>query len=60
MDFNPHDFNQNVINVSRNKCSYRNEIETRKKPKSKEKIELKFANYQKQKKGRLLAENADI
>ena len=27
----------------RQKCSYKNEIETRKKPKSKEKIELKFA-----------------
>ena len=26
----------------RKKCSYRNDIETRKKPKSKEKIELKF------------------
>ena len=27
----------------RQKCSYRKDIETRKKPKSKEKIELKFA-----------------
>ena len=27
----------------RQKCSYRNDIETRKKPTSKEKIELKFA-----------------
>ena len=27
----------------RQKCSYRNDIETHKKPKSKEKIELKFA-----------------
>ena len=27
----------------RQKCSYRNDIETRKKPKSKEKIKLKFA-----------------
>ena len=27
----------------RQNCSYRNDIETRKKPKSKEKIELKFA-----------------
>ena len=27
----------------RQKCSYRNDIETRKKPNSKEKIELKFA-----------------
>ena len=27
----------------RQKCSDKNEIETRKKPKSKEKIELKFA-----------------
>ena len=27
----------------RQKCSYRNDIETHKKPKSKEKMELKFA-----------------
>ena len=40
--------------------SYRNVIKTRKKPKSKEKIKLKFAIQQKQVKARLPPENADI
>ena len=44
----------------RQKCSYKNDIETCKKPRSKEKIELKFAIYQKQVKAKLPAENADI
>ena len=44
----------------RQKCSYRYDIETCKKPKSKEKVELKFANQQKQVKAKLPAENADI
>ena len=34
----------------RRKCSYRNHIETHKQPKSKEKIELWLAIYQKKKK----------
>ena len=41
-------------------CSHRNDIETGKKPKSKEKIELKIAIKQKQVKAKLPAENADI
>ena len=43
----------------RQKCSCRNDIETRKKPKSKENIELKSAIYQKQVKAKIPAENAD-
>ena len=44
----------------RQKCFYKNDIETRKKPKSKHKIQLKFAILPKQVKGSLPAENADI
>ena len=44
----------------RQKCSCRNDIETRKKPKSKKNIELKSAIYQKQVKAKIPAENADI
>ena len=44
----------------RQKCFYRNDIETRKKRKSKEKIELKFAIYQKQVKPKLPAGNDDM
>ena len=40
--------------------SHRNDIGTDKKPKSKEKIELKIAIKQKQVKAKLPAENADI
>ena len=42
MDFN---FLQTKMKkkYSHNKCSYRNDIETRKKPKNKEKIKPKFA-----------------
>ena len=46
--------------MSRQKCPYKNDIETHKKPKSKEKIELKFAISQKQVKAKLSAEKADI
>ena len=46
--------------MSRQKCPYKNDIETHKKPKSKEKIELKFAIQQKQVKAKLSAEKADI
>ena len=42
------------------KCSYRNEIETRKYPKSKEKIKLKLEIKQKQVKAKLPAKNFDI
>ena len=42
------------------KCSYKNDIETHTKPKSKGKILLKFAIQQKQVKGKLHAENADM
>ena len=34
---------ENQVNYYHDKCSYRNDIETRKYPKNKEKIELKFA-----------------
>ena len=46
----------------RQKCSYKNDIETRKKQKKKKKkkIQLKFAIQQKQVKGKLPAEIADI
>ena len=44
----------------RQNCSYKNDIETRKKPKSKEKIKLKFAIQQKQVKAKLHGEIADI
>ena len=44
----------------RQKCSYRNDIETLKKLESREKIELKFAIQQKQLKAKLPAENADV
>ena len=46
----------------RRKCSYRNHIETHKQPKSKEKIELWLAIYQKKKKKKKKkkAENADV
>ena len=44
----------------RQNCSYRNDNKTRKKPKSKEKIELKFTILQKQVKIKLPAENTDI
>ena len=44
----------------RQKCSYRNNIENRKKPESKEKKELKFAIRQKQVEAKLLAKNRDI
>ena len=44
----------------RQKCSYRNDIETCEKPKSKEKLELKFGIYQKQVNAKFPAENADI
>ena len=46
----------------RKKCSYRNNIETRKKPESKKKIEIKLvkAIEQKQLKAKLTAENANI
>ena len=44
----------------RQKCSYRNDIETRKKLNSNEKIELKFEIYQKQVKAKFPVENADI
>ena len=43
----------------RQKCSYRSDIKTSKKPKSKVKIELKFTIEQKQVKAKLTAENAD-
>ena len=43
----------------RQKCSYRSDIKTCKKPKSKVKIELKFTIEQKQVKAKLTAENAD-
>ena len=43
----------------RQKCSYRSDIETCKKPKNKVKIELKFAIAQKQVKVKLPAENAN-
>ena len=46
--------------MSRQKCPYKNDIETHKKPKSKEKTELKFAIQQKQVKAKLSAEKADI
>ena len=41
-------------------CSDRSDMEILKKPKSKEKIELKFVIQQKQVKAKLPAENADI
>ena len=44
----------------RKKCSYRNDIETRKKSKKKEKIELKFLVQQKQVKVKLHTKNADV
>ena len=44
----------------RQTCSYRNDTETHRKPKSKEKIELKLTIRQKQVKSKLSAENADI
>ena len=44
----------------RQKCSYNDEIETRKKSKSKEETELKFAIQQKQVKAKLPAEKTDI
>ena len=44
----------------RQKCSYRSNIESCKKSKSKEKIELKFTIWGKQVKAKLLAEKADI
>ena len=44
----------------RQKRSYKNDIETRKKPKSKEKIQLKFAIEQKQLLLKLPAKIADI
>ena len=44
----------------RQKCSYRNDIETLKKLGSRAKIELKFAIQQKQLKAKLPAENADV
>ena len=43
----------------RQKCSYIKDIETCKKPEIKEKIELKFAIYQKQVKANLPAENSN-
>ena len=42
------------------KCSLRNDIETRKKPKSKGKTELTFAIIQKQVKTKLPAKNVDV
>ena len=42
------------------KCFYESDIETRKKLKSQEEIELNFVIKQKQVKAKLLAENADI
>ena len=44
----------------RQKCSYKNDIEIRKKSKSEWKTQLKFAIDQKQVKGKLPAGNADI
>ena len=44
----------------RRKCSFRNDIETHRKPKSKEKTELNFAIWQKQVQVKLPAENSDI
>ena len=44
----------------RQKCCYKNDVETCKKPKIKEKLELKFAIWLKQVKAKLPAENADI
>ena len=44
----------------RQKGSYRNGIETRKKPKSKKKVELMFAIQPKHVKANLSTENADI
>ena len=44
----------------RQKCSYKNDIKICKKPKSKEKVELKFAIQQKQVKAKLPAENGNI
>ena len=43
MAFNPLPPTQNEVKYSHNKWFYRNDIETCKKPESKEKIELKFA-----------------
>ena len=43
----------------RKKCSYRNDIETHKEPKNKEKTDETFAIKQKQVKAKLRAENAD-
>ena len=43
----------------RQKCSYRKDVQTYKKSKSKEKIELKFAIWQKQVETKFPAENAD-
>ena len=44
----------------RQKCSYKKETETRKEPKSIEKVELQFAIYEKQEKGKFSPENADM
>ena len=44
----------------RQKCYCKNDLETRKKVKCKEEIRLTFAVQQKQVKGKLPAENADI
>ena len=44
----------------RQNCSHKNDIATHKNPKSKEKMYLKFVIQQKQVKGNLPAENADI
>ena len=44
----------------RQKCSYKNDIKTSKKPESKEKVELKFSVQQKPVKTKLPAESAHI
>ena len=44
----------------RQKCSYKKETETRKEPKSIEKVELQFAICEKQENAKFSAENADI
>ena len=44
----------------RQKCLYRNDIETCKKPKNKEEMELKFPIQKKQVQTKLPAENANI